>query len=135
MKTPEEIQELAIAKYGTGIYSIDEIDAYVVGYTQCQNDMAIQTMSNGKRRVAPFKQDSMNLVWENGYQMALLDNKDKVFSYEDMINLISYLRTDKHANLALNCNVVLATTHKPATSKDLFDNYLEYLKTKKEDEK
>lgn len=40
MKTPEEIQELAIAKYGTGIYSIDEVDAYVVGYTQCQNDMA-----------------------------------------------------------------------------------------------
>ena len=71
MKTPEEIQESAIAKYGTGIYSIDEIDAYVEGYNQCQNDMAIQTISNGKRRIAPFKQDSMNVVWENGYQMAL----------------------------------------------------------------
>jgi hypothetical protein len=39
MKTLEEIQESAIAKYGKGIYSIEEIDAYVVGYTQCQNDM------------------------------------------------------------------------------------------------
>lgn len=38
MKTLEEIQESAIAKYGTGIYSIDEIDAYVVGYTQCQEN-------------------------------------------------------------------------------------------------
>jgi hypothetical protein len=84
MKTPEEIQELAIAKYGTGIYSIDEIDAYVVGYTQCQKDMAIQTMSNGKRRVAPFKQDSMNLVWENGYQMALLDNADKKYTLKQV---------------------------------------------------
>ena len=84
MKTPEEIQELAIAKYGTGIYSIDEVDAYVVGYNQCQNDMAIQTMSNGKRRVAPFKQDSMNVVWENGYQMALLDIKDKQYNEDEV---------------------------------------------------
>ena len=46
--------------------------------------MAIQTMSNGKRRVAPFKQDSMNVVWENGYQMALLDIKDKQYNEDEV---------------------------------------------------
>lgn len=31
---------MATNKYGTSIYSIDEVEAYKEGYTQCQEDMA-----------------------------------------------------------------------------------------------
>lgn len=117
MKTPEEIQESAIAKYGTGIYSIDEVDAYVVGYTQCQKDMAIQTISNGKRRVAPFKQDSMNIVWENGYQMALLDNVDKKYTKEDMLFAFvhggtKFEENKDSAKLSANFNELISSINK-----------------------
>jgi hypothetical protein len=40
MKTKEEIEQLATNKYGTSIYSIDEVEAFKEGYTQCQEDMA-----------------------------------------------------------------------------------------------
>ena len=37
MKAEKEIQTMAAKKYG---YSIDEIEAYKDGYTQCQQDTA-----------------------------------------------------------------------------------------------
>ena len=40
MKTKKEIEKLATNKYGTSIYSIDEVEAFKEGYTQCQEDMA-----------------------------------------------------------------------------------------------
>tara|TARA_B110000503_G_scaffold55075_1_gene88392 strand:- start:926 stop:1171 length:246 start_codon:yes stop_codon:yes gene_type:complete len=40
MKTIEEIEKLATAKYGRTIYSIDEVESFKEGYTQCQEDMA-----------------------------------------------------------------------------------------------
>jgi hypothetical protein len=39
MKTKKEIEKMATNKYGTSIYSIDEVEAYKEGYTQCQEDM------------------------------------------------------------------------------------------------
>lgn len=40
MKTKKEIEKMATNKYGTSIYSIDEVEAYKEGYSQCQEDMA-----------------------------------------------------------------------------------------------
>jgi hypothetical protein len=40
MKSKKEIEQLATNKYGTSIYSIDEVEAFKEGYTQCQEDNA-----------------------------------------------------------------------------------------------
>lgn len=54
MKSKEEIEKIATNKYGTSIYSIDEVEAFKEGYTQCQED-----------------------------------SKDKKYTEEDVINLMS----------------------------------------------
>jgi hypothetical protein len=51
MKTPEEIEKLATAKYGRGIYSIDEVEAYKEGYTQCQKDDAGKKYTEEQLRI------------------------------------------------------------------------------------
>lgn len=113
MKSKEEIEQLAQEVHyefqNQGLDAdgcFNQYQGYIKGYTQCQEDMAIQTISNGKRRIAPFKQDSMNVVWENGYQIALLDNKDKKYTEEDIINIVNKSRetglTAEYLILSLN---------------------------------
>ena len=52
MKTQEEIEQLATNKYGTSIYSIDEVEAFKEGYTQCQEDMADKKYTESQLRDA-----------------------------------------------------------------------------------
>jgi hypothetical protein len=69
MKTKEEIEKLATNKYGTSIYSIDEVEAFKEGYTQCQKDMADNFLS---------------LIEE--YREKELPNKDVPYHYEAEID-------------------------------------------------
>ena len=90
MKTLEEIQESAIAKYGKGIYSIEEIDAYVVGYTQCQNDMADKIVKlEEKLKLIEHIADEMakDLIEQSEFFDGwLVESVSKYYNYKQSLN-------------------------------------------------
>lgn len=81
METPEEIEKLADKKYQLNfIRWLTGFDKqYILDKYEKWCEQWVETLSTEppKRRTAPFKDEATNLVWENGYQMCLLDKAEE----------------------------------------------------------
>lgn len=87
MKTPDEIEKMATAKYGRGIYSIDEVEAYKEGYAQCQKD------DTGKKYTEADIKKAIELAreTESVRRGALSEDWDDIEKHNetDIINLLN----------------------------------------------